>query len=129
MAIWYTLRMKKFVVVYRVPVEVMEKWKKETSPEEMQAQMEKLGKDMPAWFEKNKKSIVDGGNPLGKNTRMTGAGAQPATNDLNYYNVVQAETVEEVIEMHKDNPHVLMTPEAYLDIMEVPHMTPSQEAA
>lgn len=114
--------MKKFVVVYRVPVEVMQDWKKNTSPEEMKAQGEKLGKDMMAWFEKNKKSIVDQGNPLGKNTRMDSAGAKPETNDLNFYNVVQAESLEEVIAMHKDNPHVVI-PGGYLDIMEVPHMT------
>lgn len=113
--------MKKFVVMYRVPVEVMEKWKKETPPEEMKAQGEKLGKDMMAWFDKNKAAIVDQGNPLGKNTRMTSAGAQPQTNDLNFYNVIQAETVEDVIAMHKDSPHMAI-PEAYLDIMEVPEM-------
>jgi hypothetical protein len=99
----------------------MEKWKKETPPEEMKAQGEKLGKDMGAWFAKNKASIFDNGNPLGKNTRMTSASAKPETNDLNFYNVVQAESVEEVIAMHKDNPHVVI-PGGYLDIMEVPEM-------
>jgi len=115
--------MKKFVVIYRVPVEVVKKWKEETPEAERAAQDAKLGADMNAWFEKNKAAIVDMGNPLGKNTRMTHAGAQPMTNDLNYYNVVQAENIEQVIEMHKDNPHVLMADESYLDIMEVPHVT------
>lgn len=113
--------MKKFVVMYRVPVAVMEKWRKETSPEEMKAQGEKLGKEMGAWFEKNKSSIVDSGNPLGKNTRMDHASAKPETNDLNFYNVVQAESIDDVIAMHKDNPHVTI-PGGYLDIMEVPKM-------
>ncbi len=115
--------MKKFVVMYRVPVEVMKKWRETTSEEERKRQDEKLGKDFGAWLEKNKKSIVDSGNPLGKNTRMTSGGAKPETNDLNYYNVIEAESIEEVIAMHKDNPHVAMSPDAYLDIMEVPHMT------
>ncbi len=113
--------MKKFVVMYRVPVEVMEEWKKNTPPEEMKKQGEKLGKEMGAWMEKYKKSIVDNGNPLGKNTRMTMEGAAPTTNDLNFYNVIEAESVEDVIAMHKDNPHMSIL-EAYLDIMEVPHM-------
>lgn len=47
----------------------MEEWKKNTSPAEMKAQGEKLGKDMMAWTKKNEKSLVDKGLPLGKNTR------------------------------------------------------------
>ena len=114
--------MKKFVVRYRVPVEVMEEWKKNTSPEEMKKQGEKLGADMMAWIAKNKASIVDNGNPLGKNTRMNSEGAKPTTNDLNFYQVIEADSVERVVEMLKDNPHLTMSKEAYLDIMEVPHM-------
>lgn len=114
--------MKKFVVMYRVPVEVMEKWKKDTSPEEMKAQGQKLGADMMAWTEKNKASIVEGGHPLGKNTRMDMHGAKPMSNDLNYFQVVQAESADDVVAMFKDNPHVQTIPDAFLDIMEVPHM-------
>lgn len=110
--------MKKFVVIYRVPVEVAQKWRKETSPEEMKKQEEKLGKEWGAWMEKNKKSIVDRGLPLGKNTRMSSTGAKPMTNDLNYYNVIDAESIEDAVSMHKDNPHVQI-PDAFIDIMEV----------
>jgi hypothetical protein len=113
--------MKKFVVMYRVPVETMEEWKKTTSPEEMKAQGEKLGAEMMAWMQKNEKALVDKGLPLGKNTRLTSSGAQPVTNDLNYYQVVEAESVDAVVEMFKSNPHTQI-PNAYLDIMEVSHM-------
>jgi hypothetical protein len=113
--------MKKFVVMYRVPVEVMEEWKKNTPPEEMAAQGKKLEGEMMAWFKNHDKAIVDKGNPLGKNTRMDSEGAKPQTNDLNFYNVVEAESIEDVITMHKDSPHVTI-PKAYLDIMEVPQM-------
>jgi hypothetical protein len=113
--------MKKFFVLYRVPVETMEEWKKTTLPEEMKAQGEKIGADMMAWIKKNEKALVDRGLPLGKNTRMTGHEAKGVTNDLNYYNVVEAESVEAVMEMFKDNPH-LQIPTAFLDIMEISHM-------
>lgn len=113
--------MKRFVVIYRVPVEVAKRWREETPEEEKRKQDEKIGAEMTAWFEKRKAAIVDNGNPLGKNTRMSSVGARSETNDLNFYNVVQAESVEQVVEMHKDNPHMRI-PEAYLDIMEVPHM-------
>lgn len=113
--------MKKFVVIYRVPVETMENWKKNTSPEEMKAQREKLGADMMAWTEKNEKSFIDKGMPLGKNTRLTAQGAENVSNDLNYVCVVEADSAEAVVEMFKDNPH-FQIPTSYLDIMEVSHL-------
>lgn len=113
--------MKKFVVMYRVPVGVMQKWREETPPEEMKAQGEKLGVDMMAWMKKNEKSIVDKGLPLGKNTRLDSTGAKAITNDLNYYSVIEAESVDNVVAMLKDNPHIQI-PGGYLDVMEVPHM-------
>jgi hypothetical protein len=117
--------MKKFVVVYRVPVEIAEKWKKETPPEEMKKQDEKLGQDMMAWLKKYDKEIVDKGLPLGKNTRLSVDGVQAVTNDMNYYCVIEGESVDDVVAILKDGGH-LMIPGAYMDIMEVPHMTPSQ---
>ncbi len=105
--------------MYRVPVETMQKWRAETSPEEMQKQGMELGEKMMAWMEKNKGSIIDAGNPLGKNTRMTSEGLEAVSNDLNAYLVVEAESAEKVAEMFKDNPHWIV-PTAYLDIMEIP---------
>ncbi len=112
--------MKKFVVMYRVPVEVMQKWRQETSPEEMQKQGKEIGEKMMAWTKKNDKALIDKGQPLGKNTRMNKEGAKPMSNDLNYYQVVEADNIDAVIEMLKDNPHIEVIPEAFLDIMEVP---------
>ena len=112
--------MKKFFVLYRVPVETMQEWKVATSPEEMKAQSEKLGGEMMAWMQKYDSALLDKGLPLGKNTRLTAAGAEDITNDLNYYNVVEAESREEVLEMFKESPH-LQIPTAFLDIMEVSH--------
>ena len=114
--------MKKFVVVYRVPVEVMEEWKKNTPPEVMREQGEKLGADMMAGTKKHDMALVDKGLPLGKNTRLTSEGAKAVTNDLNYYQVLEAESIDAAVEMLKDNPHIQVIPEAFLDIMEVPHM-------
>ena len=114
--------MKKFVVMYRVPVEVMEEGKKNTSPEEMKKQGEKLGADMMTWTKKHDMSLIDKGLPLGKNTRLSSEGAKAVTNDLNYYQVLEAESSDAVVEMLKDNPHIQVIPSAFLDIMEVPHM-------
>lgn len=113
--------MKKFAVIYRVPVETMNEWKKTTSPEEMKKQGEKLGAAMSEWTKKNEKSFIDKGMPLGKNKRVTKEGAQDISNDLNYFCVVEAESADAVAEMFKDNPH-LDIPTSFVDIMEVPHM-------
>jgi len=113
--------MKKFVAIYRVPIETMEEWKKNTSQEEMMKQGKELGEKMMAWMQKNDKAIVDKGLPLGKNMRMTSEGMKAVTNDLNAYVVVEAESAEAVAEMFKDNPHMEI-PSSFLDIMEVPQM-------
>lgn len=113
--------MKKFVVIYCVPVETMQEWKKNTSQEEMQKQGKELGDKMMAWMAKHEQSFVDKGMPLGKNTRLTANGAEAVANDLNYVCVMQAESADEVAEMFKDNPHFAI-PTSYIDIMEVPHM-------
>jgi hypothetical protein len=113
--------MKKFVCLYRVPVETMEEWKKTTSPEEMQRQGKELGEKMMAWSKAHEGAFVGQGLPLGKNTRLTKDGAQPMTNDLNYMEVIQAENIEAVLAMFKDNPHFAI-PSSFLDIMEVPEM-------
>ena len=113
--------MKKFFCLYRVPVETMQEWRKTTSPEEMKVQGEKLGAAMMAWTQKNEKAIVDRGQPLGKNKRVTGSGAEDMANDLNYYCIVEAESHEAAAELFKDNPHFDI-PTSYIDIMEIPHM-------
>ena len=107
--------------MYRVPVETMQEWKTNTPPEEIQKQSKELGEKMMAWMEKHKASFVGEMVALGKNTRMNKEGAQPLSNDLNGFHIIEANSVEEVIEMFKDNPHFDI-PTSYLDIMEVPHM-------
>ena len=99
----------------------MAEWKKTTSPEEMKKQGMELGAKMMAWTKKNEASFVDKGLPLGKNRRMTSAGAQDVTNDLNYMCVMQADSAEALEAILKDNPHFDI-PTSYLDIMEVSHM-------
>jgi hypothetical protein len=113
--------MKKFFVFYRVPVETMQEWRKNTKPEEMKAQGEKLGKDMMEWTKKNEKNLVDRGNPLGKTKRVTANGVEDVTNDLNYCCIVEAESHEAAANMFSDNPHFTI-PTSFIDVMEIPHM-------
>ena len=113
--------MAKYIVLYRVPVATMEKWKGETKPEEMKAQGEKLGKDMMAWMQKHEGSFADRGIPLGKTKTVTVEDVKDARNDLNYMQIVEAASHEEAAKLFIDNPH-LQIPTSYIDVMEVPHM-------
>lgn len=115
----------KFVVIYRVPMETMKQWQVATPTEEMIEQGKQMEVAMNEWFAKHKDKFVDQGLPLGKNMRMTKDGAQPESNDLMMYHVVEAEKVEDVVEMFKDNPHFTI-PTAYLDIMAVTHPSAQQ---
>lgn len=106
--------------MYRVPTDTMKQWTTGTPTEEMIAQGKQMEADMNAWMERSKAMMVDSGLPLGKNTRMTRDGVEQISNDLMMYHVVEAEKVEDVVAMFKDNPHFTI-PTAYLDIMAVTH--------
>lgn len=113
--------MATYFIVYRVPVETMEEWRKNTKPEEMKAQSEKMGAEMMEWMKAHDASFVDRGQPLGKTKRVTKSGVTDERNDLNYYQIVEASSHEEAVKIFADSPHVRMIPTAYIDVMEIPH--------
>lgn len=113
--------MNKYFVLYRVPVETMADWQKNTSKEEMMTQGKKLMEDMNAWIKKHAKNFLDRGQPLGKTKRVTKEGASDVRNDLNYYQIVEAESHEAAAKLFADCPH-LGIPTSFLDVMEIPHM-------
>jgi hypothetical protein len=99
----------------------MADWMKNTSPEERKSQSDKMMTDWMAWT-KNITGVVDGGKPLGKTKRVTKEGVADVKNDLNYYMIVNAESHDAATAMLKDCPHY-MIPNAYVEVMEVPHMS------
>lgn len=113
--------MNKYFVLYRVPVATMEEWMKNTSPEEMKQQGEKMGKEMAAWTEKNTQTLIDRGQPLGKTKTVSAEGIKDSRNDLNYYCIVEAESHDAAAKIFLDNPH-FQIPTSYIDVMEIPHM-------
>lgn len=112
--------MKKFFCIYRVPVDVAEKWRKETSEEDRKKQDAEMGVKMMEWTKKYDKELIDKGLPLGKNTRLTLQGATPVTNDLNYYCTIETESLEKAIEIVKGG--LPLFEGAFIDIMEVPEI-------
>jgi hypothetical protein len=114
--------MNKYFVIYRVPVETMDSWLKNTPPEEIKAQSEILMKDMSAWMNKHKGVFVGTGMPLGKTKTVTAQGVADTRNDLNYACVIEAESHEAATAIFADNPHITMIPNSSIDVMDIPHM-------
>lgn len=108
--------MKKFLVLYNAPPEVMEEWAK-SLPEDQKKGMD----EWVAWGEEHKNAIVDFGNPAGKNKRVTKDGATDTRNEVGGYSILQAESHEEATKIVATNPH-LKTDGAYTEVMEIVEM-------
>ena len=114
--------MKKFFVLFRVPVASMDRWMKDVSDEERKKQSGDMMKAWGEWAEKHKAEIVDNGAPLGKTKTVSKNGIADSRNDLNYYIIVEAASHDEAAKLLSDNPHVTMIPDATADVMEIPQM-------
>jgi hypothetical protein len=113
--------MAKYFAVYRVPVATMEEWQKNTKPEEMKSQTDKMMADMTAWTEKHKQSFVEMGYPLSKTKSVTAQGVADTKNDLNYCCVVEADSHDDAAKIFEDSPH-LQIPSSSIDVMEISHI-------
>ncbi len=50
--------------------------------------------------------LVDLGNPLGNGQKLSKSGSSPSERDVAGYSILQAESMEEAIEMLKGHPHL-----------------------
>jgi hypothetical protein len=106
--------MKKFLALYRMDMEAMQKMMTETSAEERQKGMAEWG----AWMKTHMADFADMGGPTSKNTQVGPAGATEMSNDIGGYSILQAESKEAAIALLADNPHMKM-PGAVIDLMEI----------
>lgn len=93
--------MKKFIVIYHAPMEAAKKMAM-ASPEEAK-------KGMEPWFAWQKKvgsSIIDLGTPLGNGMKVTKSGTSPSDKEVVGYTILQAESMEQVVELLKGHPHL-----------------------
>ena len=108
--------MKKFMVLYMASSADFEKAMKNSTPEQQRKGMDAWMK----WMEKRKKSIVDGGAPLGKTKRVDAKGASNTKNGVGGYSIVQAQSHDAAAKMFgKDHPHLQMMPGAWIEIVEI----------
>ena len=93
--------MKKFIVLYHAPATAIAQMQK-ASPEEMK-------KGMEPWFIWQKKvgsGMVDLGTPLGNGMKVTKSGVTPSEKEVVGYTILQANSMDEAVEMLKDHPHL-----------------------
>ena len=107
--------MKKFMVLYMASGAEFEKMMKNSTPEQRKKGMDAWMK----WMNKHKKSLVDGGAPLGKTKRVDAKGTSSAKNDIGGYSIVHAQSHDAAAKLFgKEHPHLQM-PGAWIEIVEV----------
>lgn len=93
--------------------EVMEQWG-QTSEEDKKKEMDKWR----VWGEAHQGEIVEFGNPVGTNMRVTIEGGTETPNEVAGYSIIQAESKEDAVKVVADNPH-LVGGATYTDVMEI----------
>ncbi len=96
-----------------MPISAMDEMMKTSTPEQRKAGMD----SWIAWGKTHEKDLVEMGTPVGKNKRLTSAGATDERNEVGGYSIAQAESLDDVAKIFSDNPHFQM-PGAYIEIME-----------
>ena len=72
-------------------------------------------------MEDKKDSLVDEGNPVAGNKRITNSGVSDERNEVGGYSIIQAENHEAACELLSGNPH-FKAPGAYIEVMEIVEM-------
>ncbi len=110
--------MKKFMVLYRAPIQEFKEMMAKSTPEQQKAGMD----EWRTWMDANKNFFVDGGSPLGKTKRVDTSGATDSANDIGGYSIVQAESADEAAKILSSSPHLKMSPGAWTEISEIMSM-------
>jgi len=106
--------MKKFLVLYKAPVESFEQMMKNTTPEQQKAGM----KAWQTWIDKAGSALIDAGAPLGKGTKVTNSGGNAQRNELGGYSIMKAESSEKLAASLKGHPHFEM-PQGWIEVTEI----------
>jgi hypothetical protein len=109
--------MKKFLVLYKAPIEEFQKMMAKTDKE-----MQKKGmQEWEKWMKAHKKELADMGAPVGKTKKVTANGVSDTKNDIGGYSIVQASSHEAAAKTMQDNPH-FQIPRASIEVMEIMEM-------
>jgi transcription antitermination factor NusG len=108
---------KLFLAIYLGNLETMKNWGNLPAKERREREVAGM-KAWGEWVEKNKKSIVDMGAPLGPTKRVTRRGVTAVRNDLTAYTIVKAKSQAEAAKMFKNHPHFMIFPGNAVEVME-----------
>jgi hypothetical protein len=113
--------LRKFLVLYLVPVDVMADWAK-TDQATRQPAEEKMQRDWQRWTGEHAKmlSLTEG---AGKTKAITSAGIADIKNDIILYSIVEADSHESAAKAFAHHPH-LTIPQSSIQVMEVKPLGP-----
>ena len=107
------LRVMKFFVFYFAPREIMERMKNQ-SPEEMNDMM----KQWFEWGDRCGDSLIEMGGPLMNGRILTDEGNGPSKSDLGSYSILEADSMEDALELLDGHPHLSFMEGCSIEIFE-----------
>jgi len=105
--------MEKFIVIYHAPISAMESVK-DASPEKMKENMD----PWMEWAKRCGSGLVDIGTPLANGQKVTKSGTMPSDKNVVGYSILQAENMQEAVEMLKGHPHLEWTDGCEIEVHE-----------
>jgi hypothetical protein len=111
-----TSTLKKFLVLYLVPNDVMAGWAK-TDPATRKPAEEKMQAEWGRWMAQHAK-MVTLTEAAGKTKAVTAAGIGDIKNEIMLYSIVEAETHDSAAKAFANHPH-LTIPQSSIQVMEV----------
>ncbi len=115
-----TPALKKFLILYLIPGEVMADWAK-TDPATRQPAEEKMKADWNRWMIEHAKMITIT-EAAGKTKAVTASGITDTKNDIMLYSIVEAEGHDAAAKAFAQHPH-LAIPHSSIQVMEVRSMS------
>ena len=105
--------MARFIVLYRAPQEVAERFEAAT-PEEAQAGMRLWGE----WFGKLGSALIDPGRPLGNARTVSRDGVTAAPTDIIGMTILQADSMDDALAMVRDHHHLQWADSCTITVLE-----------
>jgi hypothetical protein len=105
--------MARFIVLYRAPQEVAERFATAT-PEDAQAGVQ-FWRD---WFARLGPALVDPGRPLGNARTVTRGGITAAPTEVIGMTILQAKTMDDALEMVRDHHHLQWADSCAITVLE-----------
>lgn len=71
------------------------------------------------WMQTHQSAVIEGGGPLGKTKKVSGAGTEDITNQMSAFVVVKADSHEAAAKMFENHPHFAIFPGESVEVMPI----------